>query len=204
MNRIFVVLLAVSLLNAQFFDEESSVSPYEKVSLKDSLPNNMPIIKHVFWSEKGLVRKFDLAPKSRLKELELRRNMMQVHQKTALVNLGLMSYQYYLGRNMDEDYQHRSDLHRNLGYASFGLYMTSAGLSIFSPPALDYDKGISSMNIHRVLSIIHFSGMMIQPWLGYQISNSSCHGEHYMNLHENVANIVFVSYLLSFMVTLLP
>ena len=203
MNRIFIALLSLSLLNAQFFEEDSIIPIDKKKSLRDSIPDNIPIIKSVFWSEKGLARKWGLAPKSRLKELELRRDMMQLHQKTALINLGLMSYQYYLGRNMDEDYQYRSDLHKNLGYASFGLYMTSAGLAVLSPPALSYDKGVSSMNIHRFLSIIHFSGMLVQPFLGYQISNS-CHGDFYMDLHEDVANVVFISYLLSFMVTLIP
>ena len=202
MNKIFIpVLITLSILNAQFFNEEPVTSFENKLSLKDSLPDNMPIIKNIFWSEKGLIRKLDLAPKSRLKELELRRDMMQLHQKTALVNLGLMSYQYYLGQNMDEDYEYRSDLHRSLGYASFGLYMTSAGLSLLSPPALKYDKAVSSMNIHRFLSIVHFSGMLIQPFLGYQISNS-CNGDYYFNLHKDVGNVIFTSYLLSFLVTL--
>ena len=129
--------------------------------------------------------------------------MLQLHQKTALVNLGLMSYQYYLGHEMDKDYENRSRLHKSLGYASFGLYMTSAGLSVFSPPALKYDKGVSSINIHRFLSVIHFSGMIMQPFLGYQISNSNCHSDYYYELHKDVGNVVFVSYLLSFLVTLI-
>ena len=203
MNRIVAVFLMVSFTNAQFFDEEPTFNSLEKASLNDSLPINMPLIKSIFWSNEGLLRKLDLAPKSRLKELELRRDMMQLHQKTALVNLGLMSYQYYLGHEMNKDYEKRSDLHKNLGYASFGIYMTSAGLSIFSPPALKYDKGVSSMNIHRFLSIIHFSGMIMQPFLGYQISNSDCHSDYYYDLHKDVGNVVFVSYLLSFLVTLI-
>ena len=115
MNRIVAVFLMVSFTNAQFFDEEPSFNSLEKASLNDSLPINMPLIKSIFWSNEGLLRKLDLAPKSRLKELELRRDMMQLHQKTALVNLGLMSYQYYLGHEMNKDYEKRSDLHKNLG-----------------------------------------------------------------------------------------
>tara|TARA_B100000614_G_C14544979_1_gene491719 strand:+ start:308 stop:919 length:612 start_codon:yes stop_codon:yes gene_type:complete len=203
MNRIVTFLLMVSFLSAQFFDEKSDLNSFKKATLNDSLPSNMPLIKSVFWSNEGLFRKLDLAPKSRLKELELRRNMMQWHQKSALINLGLLSYQYYLGYEMDQDYETRSELHRKLGYASFSLYMTSAGLSIFSPPALKYDEGISSMNIHRALSIIHFSGMIMQPFLGYQISNSNDQSVNYYELHKDVGNIVFVSYLLSFLVTLI-
>lgn len=203
MNRIVAVFLMVSFINAQFFDEEPDLTALEKATLSDSIPNNMPLIKNIFWSDEGLLRRLDLAPKSRFKELELRRDMLQLHQKTALVNLGLMSYQYYLGLEMDKDYENRSRLHKSLGYASFGLYMTSAGLSVFSPPALKYDKGVSSINIHRFLSVIHFSGMIMQPFLGYQISNSNCHSDYYYDLHKDVGNVVFVSYLLSFLVTLI-
>ena len=203
MNRIVAVFLMVSFINAQFFDEEPDLTALEKATLSDSIPNNMPLIKNIFWSDEGLLRKLDLAPKSRFKELELRRDMLQLHQKTALVNLGLMSYQYYLGHEMDKDYENRSRLHKSLGYASFGLYMTSAGLSVFSPPALKYNKGVSSINIHRFLSVIHFSGMIMQPFLGYQISNSNCHSDYYYELHKDVGNVVFVSYLLSFLVTLI-
>ena len=203
MNRIVAVFLMVSFINAQFFDEEPDLTALEKATLSDSIPNNMPLIKNIFWSDEGLLRRLDLAPKSRFKELELRHDMLQLHQKTALVNLGLMSYQYYLGHEMDKDYENRSRLHKSLGYASFGLYMTSAGLSVFSPPALKYDKGVSSINIHRFLSVIHFSGMIMQPFLGYQISNSNCHSDYYYELHKDVGNVVFVSYLLSFLVTLI-
>ena len=203
MNRIVAVFLMVSFINAQFFDEEPDLTALEKATLSDSIPNNMPLIKNIFWSDEGLLRRLDLAPKSRFKELELRRDMLQLHQKTALVNLGLMSYQYYLGHEMDKDYDNRSRLHKSLGYASFGLYMTSAGLSVFSPPALKYDKGVSSINIHRFLSVIHFSGMIMQPFLGYQISNSNCHSDYYYELHKDVGNVIFVSYLLSFLVTLI-
>ena len=203
MNRIVAVFLMVSFINAQFFNEEPDLTALEKATLSDSIPNNMPLIKNIFWSDEGLLRRLDLAPKSRFKELELRRDMLQLHQKTALVNLGLMSYQYYLGHEMDKDYENRSRLHKSLGYASFGLYMTSAGLSVFSPPALKYDKGVSSINIHRFLSVIHFSGMIMQPFLGYQISNSNCHSDYYYELHKDVGNVVFVSYLLSFLVTLI-
>ena len=132
---------------------------------------------------------------------------MQWHQKIALVNLGLMSYQYYLGKKMDEDpatyNQKYKTIHKNLGYTTFSVYITAAGLSLFSPPALKYNQGITSMNVHRFLSIIHFTGMIAQPWLGYKANNSSDYN-HYIDLHKGVGNIVFISYLLSFILTLFP
>ena len=196
-------------MNAQFFDERDFLK--SELTWKDSIPENMPLIKKPFWAEKGLFRKFNLAPKSRYEELIVRKRMMQWHQKLSLVNLGLMSYQYYLGKEMDEgnvsgdEYLNYQSMHKKLGYTTFTLYMTSAGLSIFSPPALKYDKKISSMKIHRYLALIHFAGMSMQPWLGYQSSNS-CHASDYnkyMNKHRQVGEIVYISYFLSFLLTLM-
>ena len=82
--------------------------------------------------------------------------------------------------------------------------MTSAGLSLFSPPALKYDKNLSSMKLHRYLSIIHFTGMSIQPWLGYQASNNPDDYDKYMDMHRETGEIVLASYVLAFLLTLLP
>ena len=139
--------------------------------------------------------------------------MLQSHQKIALLNLGLMSYQYYLGKELDRDraplvlgiekYNSYKKNHKSLGYTTFSIYMTSAGLSIFSPPALRYDDKLSSIKLHSYLSIVHFVGMSFQPWLGYQSVNSN-DTEYYENLHRKTGDIIFISYLLSFLLTLIP
>ena len=210
MNRyfLFVLFFLVSFLYSDFFDDyqQSSAS---QLSWKDSIPSNMPIIKRSLWSEQGLLRKYNIAPQSRLDELKLRKTMMQWHQKLALVNLGLMAYQVNIGKKIDEDPSEYHDkyqqIHKNLGYTSFTIYMTSAGLSIFSPPALKYDKGMSSMKLHRYLSLIHFTGMAIQPWLGYKsVENNYENYDYYIDMHRDVGQVVFISYLAAFLLTLLP
>ena len=80
--------------------------------------------------------------------------------------------------------------------------MTSAGLSVFSPPALKYDKKISSMKIHRYLALIHFAGMSVQPWLGYQAAAGNDY-DKYMDRHRKVGEVVYISYFLSFLLTLM-
>ena len=57
MNRIVAVFLMVSFINAQFFDEEPDLTALEKATLSDSIPNNMPLIKNIFWSDEGLLRR---------------------------------------------------------------------------------------------------------------------------------------------------
>ena len=68
---------------------------------------------------------------------------------------------------------------------------------------------MSSINIHRFLALIHFSGMIIQPWLGYQTSVAGIEGrfkdrKNYLNLHKQIGTITLTSYLLSFLMTLIP
>ena len=46
-------------------------------------------------------------PKSRIKELRIRQNMLQLHQKIALFTLGCMTYQYNLGLEMDHGYDNK-------------------------------------------------------------------------------------------------
>ena len=208
---LIVSFLILSSLRAQFFDERDFID--NNFTWKDSLPENMPLIKKLFWSENGIIRKLDLAPASRYDELILRKDMMQWHQRIALINIGLMSYQYYLGKEIDQNnayqvlgadkYDEYKSMHKNLGYTTYTLYMTSAGLSLFSPPALRYDKNLSSMKLHRYLAIIHFAGMSIQPWLGYQASNNPDEYDRYMDMHRKTGEIVFSSYLIAFLLTLL-
>ena len=203
MLRILLTSLLLSLLNAQFFDERDFID--NDLTWKDSLPQNIPLIKKPFWSENGIFRKLDLAPKSRYDELLLRKDMMQWHQKLALINLGLMSYQYYIGKEMDDgDYKYQS-MHKKLGYTTYTLYMTSAGLSIFSPPALKYDKKLSSMKLHRYLAVIHFTAMSVQPWLGYKLANCSGNDEcgDYLDMHRKTGGVLFTSYFLAFLLTLI-
>ena len=212
MNFLLITALFISILKAQFFDERDFLKA--NLSLKDSIPQNMPLIKKPFWSEDGLFRKLDWAPDSRYEELVIRKDMMQWHQKISLFNLGIMSYQYYLGKEIDQDraysvlgegkYNDYKLMHKDLGYVSFGLYMTSAGLSIFSPPALKYDKKISSMRLHRYLALIHFVGMSAQPWLGYQAATATGNDyDKYMDKHRQVGEIVYITYFLSFLLTLM-
>ena len=176
-------------------------------TLSDTLPENMPFSKKMIWGESGLARILNLAPENRIGELKLRHKMLQTHQKLGLITLGMMGYQVYLGNNIDRN--HNKSLHRKLGYSTFGVYMTGAGFSVLSPPALKYSKGISSIKLHRYLSYIHFAGMLCMPYLGYlSAGNMDTDTVEYhtkaKKVHGFVGNITFASLSLSFLTTLLP
>tara|TARA_B100000686_G_C16659507_1_gene900100 strand:+ start:221 stop:856 length:636 start_codon:yes stop_codon:yes gene_type:complete len=209
--KLLVILSLVAFLcsSDDFFDDiDFYFDPSHNLTWKDSIPDNMPLIKKPFWSEDGLFRRINIAPSNRYDELLIRKDMMQWHQKLSLINLSLMGYQYYIGKKMDDnpmEYKQKYEsTHRDLGYTTYTIYMTSAGLSIFSPPALEYDKNLSSMKLHRYLSLIHFTGMSIQPWLGYQASNNPDDYDHYMDMHRKTGEVVLASYVIAFLLTLLP
>ena len=81
--------------------------------------------------------------------------------------------------------------------------MTSASLSYFAPPALVYEKRVSSMKIHRWLSYLHFAGMMAIPILGKNISTST-NRLAAISTHQDVATVTLVSMALSGLLTILP
>ena len=165
------------------------------------LPDNMPIHTKILWGKKGLVRKLNLAPNTRSSELKLRVKMLQWHQKIALGTLGLFGYQSYIGNQMVNGNYENWDLHSRLSKVVWVSYMSSAALSYFAPPAMKYSKKIDSMRIHRFLSWIHFSGMAVIPYLGYNIANSDDYNQA-VSLHQTVAlttlGSMFFSAILSF------
>ena len=165
----------------------------------------MPLHTRILWGEKGLIRKMNLAPETRRAELKLRTKMLQNHQKLAMVSLGLLAYQYSLGQQViDSGFAPKyTSAHRKYSTVTWGFYMTSASLSYFAPPALVYEKRVSSMKIHRWLSYIHFAEMIALPVLGKNISKSG-YELSATNLHQDVATVTFVSMILSGLLTILP
>ena len=191
-KTIFVFCLLISNLSAQ-----------EDLEIQNE--QFMPLHTKILWGEKGLIRKMNLAPETRKEELKLRNKMLQNHQKIALISLGLLSYQYSLGLNViDSGYASKYiSAHRIYSKITWGAYMTSASLSYFAPPALVYEKRVSSMKVHRWLSYIHFAGMMALPVLGKNISKSG-YELSATNLHQDVATATLVSMILSGLLTILP
>ena len=181
----------------------------EKSSLYD-LPENMPLQTKLLWSENGLLRKTKLFNVDRRRELTLRKNMLQLHQKLALGTLGLLFAQGYLGsklENAGSNYSKMSDNHALLGNIAIGSYFASAMLSYTAPPAVRYNKKIDSIRIHRWLSIIHFSGMVALPYLGKRVSNPGKYDITYndaLKLHRNTAILTISSMTLSALITFLP
>lgn len=165
----------------------------------------------LFWGEKGLFRKINLAPNNRKSEMKLRRNMLQWHQRLGLLTLGAITYQFISGKkqynnnfeNFDLDRQTR---HKIAGYTTYGLYLATASLSISAPPPMKQTKGLSSTKIHKYLAIVHFTAMIAQPWLGYKAARSANADDYnkYIDLHNIAGTVTMLSFGLGFLTTLFP
>ena len=178
-----------------------SINAQDQLDIKN--PEYMPIHTKILWGENGIVKKMNLAPETRKKELDLRLKMLQTHQKLALVSLGLLAYQYSLGLELSDGNYSNLSSHKTFSKITWSAYMTSASLSYFAPPALVYEKRVSSMKIHRWLSYLHFAGMMAIPILGKNISTST-NRLAAISTHQDVATVTLVSMVLSGLLTILP
>lgn len=179
------------------------------VTEADSLPSGMPLRTRLLWGQRGLMRTLGLAPSTRRGELDLRRSMLQWHQRMGLLTFGLLTTQVILGELMANNpathYEDLRPIHRTLGYVTFGTYMTTASLSLFAPPARLYRDGFSSVKLHRWLAVVHFAGMAIQPWLGARISEAT--GSDYdqrLDQHRWVGRITLAAYTSAILSIFLP
>jgi len=200
----FLIIFHSSLLFSQNTD------PIDEKNPLYDLPENMPFQTRILWDENGLLRKTKLFNIDRPRELILRKQMLQLHQKLALGTLGLLFAQGYLGSKLENagvNYSNLRDKHAMLGSIAIGSYFTSAMLSYAAPPAIRYNKKINSIKIHRWLSIIHFSGMIALPLLGKRVSNPNKYNISYnqaLKIHRNTAILTISSMTISAIITFLP
>ena len=177
--------------------------------LDGALPDRMPLRTRLFWGEHGAFRAVGLAPETRAGELRLRRRMLTWHQRGGLVTFAALSAQVYLGQRLSSD-RGASDgirsAHRTLGYTSFGLYSATASLSILAPPAARYRRGYSSIKVHAALAVVHFAGMMAQPWLGQHLAGAPTASSYDRRLrtHQWVGLTMYGAYTAAIATTLLP
>lgn len=139
------------------------------------LPNSMLLTQRALWGNHGLMRsfkKFELTPENRQNELKLRRAMFIAHQVVGFATLGGMIGQGIVGSRLYDGNYDVKDLHEGLAVAVNTGYFTTAGLSLFAPPkAVDERKGFSSIKAHKLLAVLHMSGMILTNVLADKASD---------------------------------
>ena len=165
-NNFFILCLIFQGVFAQerdallegLFEDEMSVE-------QQVLPQKMIFTQSVLWGKNGLFRKIGISKLSiaqRQKELKVRNVMLKTHQIIGYLTLaGMVAQGIMGGRLYNGDYE-LYDAHKTMGEWVTTSYFTGAGLSLFAPPPLvrKKTKGFNSINAHKWLAYIHFSGMI--------------------------------------------
>ncbi|MDA1148885.1 MAG: hypothetical protein O2937_02610 [Bacteroidetes bacterium] len=158
-------MLSTLFLSAQddLFDAiESSKKTDTSIEL---LPEKMLFTQRMLWGEKGLLRTTGIAPltrEQRVRELQLRKSMLTVHQVIGYATLAGMVAQGIIGGQLyNGDYSLRQT-HKTLGNVVTATYFTGAALSLFTPPPLVSARieGISGARAHKWLATVHLSAMI--------------------------------------------
>jgi hypothetical protein len=128
------------------------------------LPKKMLVTQRLLWGEKGLMRISGIAPltiESRKKEMQVRRGSLKVHQALGFITLGGMVAQGIVGSQLYKGNYKVKDLHEGLASAINVTYSLGAVTSLLAPPPMvNRDKKITSLRLHKWLSVVHMSGMI--------------------------------------------
>jgi hypothetical protein len=160
------------------------------------IPENIPFVKNIIWGENGTFRKLNIGPETRIEELKLRRKMLQAHQWLGIITLAGLAYQYDVGKELyngnDSNYwDSHYDKHKAMGYFTYMTYMSTASLSIFSPPARKYDNNRNSIKFHRRMAALHFTAMMAQPFLAKKAVENGKRYNDLMDAHLKAGTVAF-------------
>jgi hypothetical protein len=121
------------------------------------------------------------------KDLEARSDMLKIHQTLGLITCVPMVTTYVFGFTAAKD---DLMLHGTTGFATAGLYLTTASFAIFAPHVKDM-KPSGNSELHQILAIAHGIFMVATPILGELAE----HDEGYVNAHFISATGLVASYL---------
>ncbi len=173
----FLTLSLILLLTQVSSAQDDLLGQLLKEEKPDSalLPARMIITQRMLWGERGLFRTTGIAPlglEQRKREMQTRRLFLKTHQALGFVTLGGMVAQGIVGARLYNGNYKLNDAHEALAAGLNVSYSLTAAMSLFTPPPLiQRDKKISSLKIHKWLSIVHMSGMLATNILAGQIED---------------------------------
>ncbi|GAB3890148.1 hypothetical protein GCM10028803_00650 [Larkinella knui] len=180
---------SMSLIRAQTVPADT-LAPVEKsdnlladlddsTSLQELLPHKMIITQRIFWGQKGLLRRTNLAPltpEGRERELRIRRTMLVSHQVMGFITLAGFVAQGLVGAKLynatGDQYGRLLNVHSSLAAGINLAYVTTALLSLTAPPKMIGERrGFSSIKLHKYLAVAHMAGMIATNILASSIEN---------------------------------
>ena len=175
---IFSFLFFLSFaINAQITAADSLLMDLDTdISEKNQnlLPDKMLFTQRMLWGEKGLYRKVGIAPKvltaeTRERELKIRRTMFRIHQGVGLATAAAMVAQGFVGNNLYKNGgRDIKDIHENIALGINIGYITTGLMSFTSPPPMINRKKFDNIKLHKILSVVHLSGMITTNVLSEQ------------------------------------
>ena len=177
MRRYLLPLVFLLLSCPVFSQDDALLKQLEKEDQADTalLPPKVILTQRLFWGEKGLLRKWNVAPLTldqRKKEMGTRRFMLKTHQVLGFVTLGGMVAQGIVGSQLYKGNSDLKDLHEGLATGINITYSMGALMSLFAPPPLvNRDKGLTSLRLHKWLAVVHMSGMIATNILANKIED---------------------------------
>ena len=174
----FILFVGFSLISrAQEISLDDLMADLEEEQVEPAyLPEKMLFTQRMLWGEKGLYRGIGFAPKvltaeTREKELKARRIMFKVHQATGLLAAGGMIAQAILGPKLYNGNFAIRNAHEKVALGTNIAYGTTALMAFTSPPPMVNRKKFDNIKLHKLLSIVHLSGMITTNVLAHKVSD---------------------------------
>ena len=138
------------------------------------LPERMIFTRRALWGNRGLVRIWrPLNVENRRDEFKIRRTMFKIHQATGVLTFAGMVTRAFVGVKLNNHYSDNLNrTYQNLSKTINITYSTTAVMSLTAPPAIVHRKGFSSAKLHRMLAMVHLTGMIATNILAYQVQRN--------------------------------
>ncbi|MCP9770392.1 hypothetical protein EGI22_20995 [Lacihabitans sp. LS3-19] len=169
------------ILKAQITAADSllmDLNTEETTASQSLLPDRMLFTQRMLWGENGLYRKVGIAPKvltaeTRAHELKIRRTMFRIHQGVGLATAAAMLAQGFVGNNLYKNGgRNTKDIHESIALGINIGYITTGLMSFTAPPPMINRKKFDNIKLHKILSVVHLSGMIATNVLADQAGDS--------------------------------
>ena len=205
-QKLILIFLVLSTGLAAAQTDSTSVvisSPPTKTVMQDSLANatdstqqfipaKMMLTQRLLWGQNGFLRhsKSNMEAEQD-RQLNIRNKMITAHQYLGYATLAGLASECLVGILLDNGKNIRG-LHEGLAGVTNVAYFSTAALALFSPPRQrGSERGWNKTKVHRLLSIVHFTGMIATNIL----AGLSEHNHSMVKYHKIAAITTFTSFM---------
>lgn len=177
MKRFFSAALVLTLTAGRAFADESTAAATAPAEI--TAPVVAPAAADDAEFDPYLQPVKSAEAESEAERLQTRRTFLKVHQAAGLTALGLLIGQVVVGQllvnkrdanEFDDQYDQLKDVHLALGISTFTVYSIAGGAALLAPK-VDRTDAWDTVSVHKGFALIHGTGMLITPILGWYIAD---------------------------------